>query len=128
MQQQEQQQVWTTLKSDIASETAVLLSGPPKPLLEYPPKRTTFYMLLSRRKSTKCVWSPFCGFCGGIPRFGQNLCRAKKSAAEPRYMTFDAQNLLLNKDTWLCALTFGICGGEYSSGLTSQIVDTKIVI
>ena len=43
------------LEPDIASETAVLLSRPPQPLLEHPPKRTTFYMLLSLRKSTKCV-------------------------------------------------------------------------
>ena len=27
----------------------------PKTLLEHPPKKTTFYMLLSRRKLTKCV-------------------------------------------------------------------------
>ena len=53
--QYEQQQVWTALEPDIASETAALLSRPPKPLLEHPPKSTTFYMLLSRRYSTKCV-------------------------------------------------------------------------
>ena len=48
MQQYEQNQVWTALEPDIASETAVLLSRPPQPLLEHPPKRTTFYVLLSR--------------------------------------------------------------------------------
>ena len=35
--------------------SAILLSRPPKPLLAHPPKSTTFYMLLSRRKSTKWV-------------------------------------------------------------------------
>ena len=55
MQQYEQNQVWTALEPDIASEAAVLLSRPPQPLLEHPPKRTTFYVLLSRRKLSKCV-------------------------------------------------------------------------
>ena len=55
MQQYEQKQVWTALESDIASETAVLLSRPPQPLLEHPPKRTTFYVSLSRRKLSACV-------------------------------------------------------------------------
>ena len=35
MQQYEQNQVWTALEPDIASETAVLLSRPPQPLLEH---------------------------------------------------------------------------------------------
>ena len=56
MQQYEQNQVWTALEPDIASETAVLLSRPPQPLLEHPPKRTTFYVLLSRKKLSKCVY------------------------------------------------------------------------
>ena len=43
----ETEQVWTALEPDIASETAVLLSRPPQPLLEQPPKRTIFYVLLS---------------------------------------------------------------------------------
>ena len=51
----------------------------------------------------------------------------EKSAAEPRYMTFEAQIFLLNKDTRLCTLTFGRCGDEAPGGLTPQIVDTKIV-
>ena len=51
----EQQQVWTALEPDIASETAVLLSRPPQPLLEQPPKRTIFYMLLSGRKLSYCL-------------------------------------------------------------------------
>ena len=55
IQQNEQNQVWTALELDIASETAVLLSRPPQPLLEHPPKRTTFYVLLSRRKLSACV-------------------------------------------------------------------------
>ena len=55
MQQYEQNQIWTALEPDIASETAVLLSRPPQPLLEHPPKRTTFYGLLSRRKLSACV-------------------------------------------------------------------------
>ena len=54
-QQYERNQVWTALEPDIASETAVLLSRPPQPLLEHPPKKTTFYVLLSRRKLSKCV-------------------------------------------------------------------------
>ena len=70
MQQYEQNQVWTALEPDIASETAVLLSRPPQPLLEHPPKRTTFYVLLSRKKLSKCVYfiDRFCGICGGIPK------------------------------------------------------------
>ena len=55
MQQYEQNQVWTALEPDIDSETAVLLSRPPQPLLEHPPKRTTFYVLLSRRKLSAYV-------------------------------------------------------------------------
>ena len=51
----------------------------------------------------------------------------KKSTAEPRYMTFEAQNFRLNKDTRLCTLTFGRCGDAAPSGLTPQIVDTEIV-
>ena len=46
----ERQQVWTALEPDIATETAVLLSRPPQPLLEQAPKRTIFYVLLSGRK------------------------------------------------------------------------------
>ena len=96
MQQYEQKkQVWTALEPDIASETAVLLSRPPQPLLEHPPKRTTFYVLLSRRKLSKCVYliDRFCGICGGIPK------TTKALTAEPRYVTFEAQTFLLNKDT-----------------------------
>ena len=48
------------------------------------------------------------------------------SAAEPRYMTFEAQNSLLNKDTWLCTLTFGRCGDGAPSGLAPQMLDTKL--
>ena len=55
MQQYEQNQVWTALEPDIASETAVLLSRSPQPLLEHPPKRTAFYVLLRRRKLSACV-------------------------------------------------------------------------
>ena len=76
-QQWEQQQVRTTLEPDVAPETAVLLSRPPKPLLEHPPKSTNMYMLLSRRKSTKCVQSPFCGFVVGFPGL-------HKTPAEPK--------------------------------------------
>ena len=57
MQQYEQNQGWTAHEPDIASETAVLLSRPPQPLLEHPPKGTTFYVLLSRRKLSKCVYT-----------------------------------------------------------------------
>ena len=52
----------------------------------------------------------------------------KKSAAEPRYMTFEAQTFLLNKDTWLCTLAFGKCGDRDSSGLAPHIAGTKIVL
>ena len=95
MQQYEQNQVWTALEPDIASETAVLLSRPPQPLLEHPPKRTTFYVLLSRRKLFACVYliDRFCGICGGIPK------TTKALTAEPRHMTFEAQTFLLKKDT-----------------------------
>ena len=57
MQQYEQNQVWTALEPDIASETAVLLSRPAQPLLEHRPNRTTFYVLLSPEK-TKYRCSP----------------------------------------------------------------------
>ena len=67
-------------------------------------------------------------FAGGIPGFAQNPCGTKKSTAEPRHMTFEAQNFLLNKDTWLLTLTFGRCGDVYSSGLLGGIVDTKIIV
>ena len=66
MQQYEQNQVWTALEPDIASETAVLLSRPPQPLLEHPPKRTTFYVLLSRRKLSKCVETVSVAFVVGF--------------------------------------------------------------
>ena len=52
----------------------------------------------------------------------------EKSAAEPRYMTFGAQNFLLNKDTWLCTLTFGTCGDRAPSALVPRIADTKIIV
>ena len=35
----------------------------------------------------------FCGIRGGIPK------TTKALTAEPRYMTFEAQTFLLNKDT-----------------------------
>ena len=54
--------------------------------------------------------------------------RTKKSVAEPRYMTFEAQNFLLNKDTWLLTLTFGRCGDMYTSGLSGGGIDTKIIV
>ena len=81
MQEYEQNQVWTALEPDIASETAVLLSRPPQPLLEHPPK--VVCMCLDR----------FCGICGGNPK------PTKALTAEPRYMTLQAQTFLLNKDT-----------------------------
>ena len=46
---------FSALERVIAPETAVLRRRPPKTLLEHPPKRTTFYMSLSRRKLSKCV-------------------------------------------------------------------------
>ena len=49
------------------------------------------------------------------------------SAAEPRYMTFEAQNFLLNEDTWLCTLKFGTCGDRAPIGLVPRVADTKIV-
>ena len=66
MQQYEQNQVWTALEPDIASETAVLPSRPPQPLLEHPPKRTTFDVLLSRRKLSACVWTVSVAFVVGF--------------------------------------------------------------
>ena len=36
----------------------------------------------------------FCGICGGIPETTK-----KALTAEPRYMTFEAQTFLLNKDS-----------------------------
>ena len=50
-----QQQVFSALELDIAPETEVLRRRPPKTLLEHPPKGTTFYVLLRRRKLTKFV-------------------------------------------------------------------------
>ena len=64
----------------------------------------------------------FCGICGGIPK------TTKALTAEPRYMTFEAQTFLLNKDTWLCTLTFGICGDMAPKALVPRIADTKIVL
>ena len=52
----------------------------------------------------------------------------KTSAAEPRYMTFEAQTFLLNKDTLLCTLESGRCGDRDSSGLAPHIADTKIIV
>ena len=46
---------FSALEPDIAPETAVLRRRPPKTLLEPPTKRTTFYMLRSRKKLSKCV-------------------------------------------------------------------------
>ena len=106
-----------------APETAVLRRGPPKTLLEHPPKRPTFYMLLSRRKLSKCVESPSVAFVVGFPGLHKT---AKKSTAEPRYMTFETQNFL-RKDTWLWTFTFGRYGDVYSSGRPCWIVGTKIV-
>ena len=60
---------FSALEPDIAPETAVLRKRPPKTLLEHPPKRTTFYVLLRRRKLSKCV---YCSICGGNPGFTQN--------------------------------------------------------
>ena len=67
MQQYEQNQVWTALEPDIASENAVLLSRPAQTLLEHPPKRTTFYVLLiSRRKLSRCVKTVSVAFVVGF--------------------------------------------------------------
>ena len=59
-------------------ENAVLRKRPPEILLEHPPKRTNFYMQRRLGKSTKCMQSPFCGFCGG---FEQNPRSTKTPAA-----------------------------------------------
>ena len=40
-----------------------------------------------------CLDRFFCGICGGIPK------TTKALTAEPRYMTFEAETFLLNKDT-----------------------------
>ena len=61
----------------------------------------------------------FCGICGGIPR------TTKALTAEPRYMTFEVQTFLLNKDTLLCTLTFGTCG---DMAPRPRIAHTKIVL
>ena len=92
---------FSALEPDIAPETVVLRRTPPKTLLEHPPKRTTFYMLLSRTKLSKCVYSPSVAFVVGLPGLHKTT---KKSATEPRYVAFEAQHFLLNKDTWLYAL------------------------
>ena len=103
----------------------VLHRRPPKSLLEHSSKKTAFYMPLSRRNLSKCVQSPSVAFVVGFPGLHKTT---KKSAAESRYMTSEAQNFLLNKHTRLCTLRFGRCGGGDSrSGLAPQIVDTKIV-
>ena len=46
---------FSALEPDIAPETAVLRRRPPKTLLEHPPKRTTFYLLVNLRKFSKRV-------------------------------------------------------------------------
>ena len=70
----------------------------PNPCWSNPPKKTTFYMLLSRRKSSKCVVT----FLWHL-RWDFRVCtkplQSQKVGREPRYMIFEAQNFLLNKDT-----------------------------
>ena len=66
-------------------------SSSPKTLLEHPPRRTTFYMPLSRKK---LPWHYYLW----RDRFPGLHKTTKKSAAEPRYMTFEAQNFLLNEE------------------------------
>ena len=51
----------------------------------------------------------------------------KNSAAEPRHMTFEAQNFLLNKVTWLFILRLERCGDIYSSDRLGGITATKFV-
>ena len=63
----------------------------------------------------------------GFPGFAQSPCRTKKSAAKSRFMIFEAQNFLLNKDAQLLILTYGSCGDTFSSGLLGGTVDAKIV-
>ena len=91
MQQYEQNQVWTALEPDIASETAVLLS---RPTPSGVPSEEDNLLRATKPKKLVCVClDRFCGICGGIPK------TTKALTAEPRYMTFEAQTFILNKDT-----------------------------
>ena len=93
MQQYEQNQVWTALEPDIASETAVFLSRPP-PTPSGAPSEEDNPLRSTKPKKVVCMClDRFCGICGGIPK------TTKALTAEPRYMTFEAQTFLLNKDT-----------------------------
>ena len=83
----------------LTSPPRPLRRRPPKTLLEHPPKRTTFYMLLSRRKLTKCVYYSHLSVAFVVEFPGLHKT-TKQSAAEPRYITFGAQNFLRNRDTW----------------------------
>ena len=75
--------MFSALGPDIAPETAVLRRKPPKTLLEHPPKRTTFYMLLCRRKLTNVCSHLSVAFVVGFPGLHKTT---KKSTAEPRYI------------------------------------------
>ena len=75
---------------------------------------STFFLLrpLTRRAAPKqVVYMCVVTSSAFVVEFPSSHKATNKSAAEPRYMTFEAQNFLLNKDTWLCTLTFGTCGG-----------------
>ena len=93
MQQYEQNQVWTALEPDIASETAVLLSRPP-PTPSGAPSEEDKLLRATKPKKVVCMClDRFCGICGGIPK------TTKALTTVPRYMTFEAQTFLLNKNT-----------------------------
>ena len=94
MQQYEQNQVWTALEPDIASETAVFAQQT-SPIPSGAPSEEDNLLRATKPKKIVCMClDRFCGiFCGGIHK------TTKALTAEPRYMTFEAQTFLLNKDT-----------------------------
>ena len=56
MKQYEQNQVWTALEPDIASETAVLLSRPPQPLLEHFEAKTPVFTAFFNRSTDQPIF------------------------------------------------------------------------
>ena len=96
-----------------SSRYGLLLSliSPPRPWFCAEDRPNPCWSTLQRRQPSTCyraeesrldVYSQLSLRCDS--RVCTKPCRAKKSAAEPRYMAFEAQTFLLNKDTRLYAL------------------------
>ena len=96
------------------------LTSPPRPRFFAGDPLKLCWSTPRRGQPSSCHYKPKKVAMAFVERFPGLHETIKKSAAEPRYTTFEAQNFLLNKvDTWLCTLTFG--DGD-SSGLAPQII------